>query len=204
MTKKMSRADYKRGGMLVFVIMTLAISIGLSGCGTIMKAKTITLTSESGAEAEIRVTVSNPTMAATAAATASGAAAAAAAGYAVPDIDNIEVYVGKLPAKFKVTSSKNKAIDNVYTVHYTDKDGNPATMELKKSFTYWVLGNIPLTGGITIITDVIMGTLFSYNFANNKIPINYESNPEIEVWLFEGIPAQMQENLILLGNINDF
>jgi hypothetical protein len=161
-------------GMLVIA---LVFGISFTSCGTIMKAKTVTVKSESGTAAQVTI-----------------------------EQDGINLYSGPLPARIDVSKSGALSTANPMAsikVNYTDKDGNPATFEIKKTFNWWVLGDI---GGaaLPIIIDIVTGSVFTFNFSKKVVPISYNyQQPEMELWLVDYIPPQMLEDLTFVGNMGD-
>ncbi|MDR0473157.1 MAG: hypothetical protein LBH43_05760 [Treponema sp.] len=120
---------------------------------------------------------------------------------ATPDVRieqfGINLYSGPLPARIDVKGLSQINPMASINVHYTDKDGNPAVFEITKTFNFWFIGSIGTT--VFWIVDVVTGSLFTYNFSKTVVPIGYDSQPEGDFWLFEGIPPQMMENLTFVG-----
>jgi hypothetical protein len=107
------------------------------------------------------------------------------------------VYNGELPARVQVTIRAGQ-----FVVEYTDPEGNPATKVIGATLNPFVILD---TGSIVgLIIDLITGNIFSYHFSNKKIPISYERQDVIhsEAWIVEGIPPQIEGQLVLIGTLN--
>ena len=155
-------------------IITIAVVFGMlfTSCGTIMKKKIITVATESGAAADVRI-----------------------------EQDDINLYAGPLPARVDVKNLSQVNPKATINVHYTDKDGNPAVFEIKKSFNWWFIGSVGTT--VAWIVDVITGSVFTYNFSKTAVPISYGyQQPETELWFAEEITPQMMEELTFIGYVN--
>ena len=160
---------------LKLLAMALVFGTLFTSCGTIMKKKQITVTAESGAAAAVTIVQ-----------------------------DGINLYSGPLPARIDVskTGALSKANPKaVIIVNYTDRNGNQAVFEIKKTFNWWALGSLG-GAGVGIVVDVITGSIFTYNFSKTAVPIslNY-AQPETEIWFADAITLQMMEYLTYAGNI---
>ncbi|GMO49142.1 MAG: hypothetical protein Pg6C_11800 [Treponemataceae bacterium] len=155
--------------------LAVALVFGLAGCGTILKAKNLSVTSESGKPDNIQIETKN----------ASG--------------NVVEIYAGTLPAQIKMPKAPK---GSELIIHYTGKDGKPATQTLKRSFNRWALLDIVFVSGPMVI-DWLTGNLFVYSPSKVTLPIAYRPSPEAELVLVEGIPEYLAGSLTLIGNIND-
>jgi hypothetical protein len=155
-----------------FGIMVLVFGMLFASCGTIMKKKAITVNTESGTAAEVRI-----------------------------EQDGVNLYSGPLPARINVRDLSQVNPLASINVHYTDNNGNPAVFEIKKSFNWWFIGSTATL--VFWVVDIITGSVYTYNFSNTKVPISFNyDQPETELWFIEGIPPQMMEHLVFVGNMD--
>ena len=109
--------------------------------------------------------------------------------------DGVPIYDGPLPATVKVKGAKKN-----YTIFYTTKNGEPASIAMKKSFNGWFVADILMFPPIGFIVDFVNGNMYTLD-KTVTLPISYQANDEIPFGMVAGIPAEQLEGLTLVGNI---